>query len=320
MKRLRSKRPDRSHPAGTHPIAVVAERTGLTQDVLRVWERRYGAVEPTRSPHGQRVYTDADLERLRLLHAATRAGRSIGQVARLSDSALKSMVKEDAAARAERASATTEHIDDAGLVDTALSLARLIEPGQLDDHLRRASVILGVPEFLSRVAVPLLRRIGDEWHAGRFSSAQEHFASSALHDIIVESMRAFSPPDDAPRILIATPAGERHAIGAALVGAGAAVEGWRVIYLGVDLPAKEIAAAAIASNVSVVALSVLYVEDRDRLLGELRAVRSQLPVDISLFVGGSGALTLARELSAPGIRVTGNVAELYDALRRSRES
>jgi methylmalonyl-CoA mutase cobalamin-binding subunit len=227
------------------------------------------------------------------------------------------MVKQDDTARAERVSATTEPIDDGGLVTTALTLARSLESGQLDAHLRRASVLLGLPEFLSRVAAPLLRRIGNEWHAGRFTPAQEHFASSTLYDIIVESMRAFSPPDDAPRILVATPAGERHAIGAALVGAGAAVDGWRVIYLGVDLPAKEIAAAAIASNVSVVALSVLYVENRERLLGELRAVRSQLPVDISLFVGGSGALTLARELSAPGIRVTDNVAELYDALRRS---
>jgi len=320
MKQVRPKRAAPSHPADSHPIAVVAERTGLTQDVLRVWERRYGAVEPKRSTNGQRVYTDADLERLRLLHAATRAGRSIGQVARLSDKALTSMVNQDTAARAERAAATAEPIDDTGLVNTAFSLARSLQSSQFDDHLRRASVILGLPEFLSRVAVPLLRRIGDEWHAGRFTPAQEHFASSALYDVIVERMRAFAPRDDAPRILIATPAGERHAIGAALVGAGAAVEGWKVIYLGVDLPAEEIVAAAIASAVSVVALSVLYVEDRERVLGELRAVRSRLPAGIPLFVGGSGALALARELSAPGIRVSGDVAELYDELRRSRES
>lgn len=320
MKQLRSKRKAIASQADTHPIAVVAERTGLTQDVLRVWERRYGAVEPGRSPNGQRFYTDSDLERLRLLHAATRAGRSIGQVARLSGKALTSMVKQDALARAERASAADETIDDAGLVNTALSLAQSLQSRQLDDHLRRASAMLGLPEFLSRVAAPLLRRIGDEWHAGRFTPAQEHFASSALYDIIVERMRTFAPRDDAPRILVATPAGERHAIGAALVGAGAAVEGWRVIYLGTDLPAKEIVAAAIASNVAVVALSVLYVEDRERVIGELRAVRSRLPVSIPLFVGGSGALTLSRELAASGINITGNVAELYDALRRSHES
>ena len=78
MKRLPSRRANHSLTSGAHPIAVAAERTGLTQDVLRVWERRYGAVKPKRGANGQRVYTDADLEQLRLLHAATHAGRSIG--------------------------------------------------------------------------------------------------------------------------------------------------------------------------------------------------------------------------------------------------
>src|SRR4051794_32783934 len=87
-------------PSGArHPIAVVAERTGLSQDVLRVWERRYGAVHPVRSPSGQRLYRDADVERLRLLNAATQAGRSIRHVAALSTEAISQLVNEDAAAR-----------------------------------------------------------------------------------------------------------------------------------------------------------------------------------------------------------------------------
>src|SRR5512141_1849871 len=88
-----------------HPIAVVAERTGLSQDVLRVWERRYDAVQPVRSPGGQRHYSDADIERLSLLRAATGAGRSIGQVARLPTEAIAALVADDAAARSRRASA-----------------------------------------------------------------------------------------------------------------------------------------------------------------------------------------------------------------------
>ena len=82
-----------------HPIAVVTERTGLSQDLLRVWERRYRAVSPTRGPGGQRLYSDADIERLVLLHAATRAGRSISRVANLANEALSAMVDEDVAAR-----------------------------------------------------------------------------------------------------------------------------------------------------------------------------------------------------------------------------
>ena len=67
-----------------HPIGVVAERTGLSLDVLRVWERRYGVVAPERDTAGRRVYTDSDVERLRLLSRATAAGRSIGQLAQAS--------------------------------------------------------------------------------------------------------------------------------------------------------------------------------------------------------------------------------------------
>jgi len=311
MTQVRSKRPARTTSAEAHPIAVAAERTGLTQDVLRVWERRYRAVAPKRAANGQRVYSDADLERLRLLRAAARAGRSIGQIARLSDRALATMVAEDAAARAGRVSTSSEPVDDAALVKTALALTRSLQPGALDGHLRRAAMVLGLSGFLDRVAVPLLRRIGDEWHTGRLSPALEHFASSTLYDIIVERMRSFSPRADAPSILVATPAGERHAIGAALVGASAAVEGWRVIYLGADLPAEDIVGAAMGGAVDVVALSVIYVQDRERVLGELLAVRSRLPLEIPLFVGGSGALALKRDLSTPGIHVSGSIAELY---------
>ena len=318
MKRLPPRQTIHSLAPGSHPIAVVAERTGLTQDVLRVWERRYGAVKPKRRANGQRVYTDADLERLRLLHAATRAGRSIGQIAQLSSKALKTMVSGDAAARSELATVATESTDVAPMIDAALSLTRSLQGVQLDDHLRRAAATLGFPEFLARVAVPLLRLVGDEWHAGRLTPAQEHLASSVVHDIFVERMRAFSPRTDSPRVLIATPVGERHAIGAALVGAAAAVEGWSVIYLGADLPAAEIANAAIARRVSVVALSVVYVENRERVLGEVRELRSLLPKDIALFVGGSGAPSLARQLSGSGVRVTEKVAELYEELGRAR--
>ncbi|MEJ7810707.1 MAG: MerR family transcriptional regulator, partial [Gemmatimonadaceae bacterium] len=88
------------HETPRHPIGVVAERTGLSPDVLRVWERRYGVVRPVRASGGQRLYSTADVERLRLLHRATEAGRNISQLARLSIGELGQLVQEDDAARA----------------------------------------------------------------------------------------------------------------------------------------------------------------------------------------------------------------------------
>lgn len=83
---------------------------------------------------------------------------------------------------------------------------------------------------------PLMHRVGDEWHAGRLSIAPEHLVSSILHDILAGAMRSLPNRHGAARVLVATPAGDRHAIGAVLVGAAAAMEGLQALYLGPDLP------------------------------------------------------------------------------------
>ncbi|MBC7671697.1 MAG: MerR family transcriptional regulator [Polaromonas sp.] len=299
-----------------HPIAVVAERTGLSQDVLRVWERRYGAVQPIRGPGGQRFYSDADVQRLGLLNAAIRAGRSIGQVARLSTEEIATLVEEDMAARDRRALPTSAVPGAVDIVESAFILARSLDASALDETLRRAVAVMGVSPFIELVVGPLLRRVGEEWHAGRLSLAPEHLVSSILHDIIAGTMRAFPQRAGAPRVLIATPAGDRHAIGAAIAGAAAAVEGWNVLYLGPDLPAQEIADAASAADVRVVALSVVYVDDVSRVLGELRALRTRLPATVTIIAGGAGARSIAAELAAIDVLVEASIPGLVAQLRR----
>jgi MerR family transcriptional regulator, light-induced transcriptional regulator len=316
--------PDPGSAQPGHPIAVVAERTGLSQDVLRVWERRYDAVHPVRAPGGQRYYSDADVERLVLLRAATRAGRGIGQVARLPTDAIAALVADDSAARARRAPLTLALAESADDVESALGMARSLDAQALDAMLRRAAATMGISSFVESVAGPLLRRVGEEWHAGRLSPAPEHLVSSILHDIVAGTMRSFPQRTGAPRVLVATPAGDRHVIGAALAGAAAAVEGWNVLYLGADLPGREIADAARAADVRVVALSLVYVDEPKRVLGELRALRSALPASIRIIAGGAGARVLAAELSAMDVLVEstipGLVAQLHGIRTRGASS
>ena len=299
-----------------HPIAVVSERTGLSQDLLRVWERRYRAVAPARGPGRQRLYTDADIELLAMLHAATRGGRSISRVASLSNEALAELVDEDAQARERRAAPSDGSGEKRDLVGEALFLARALDSAALDDTLRRAAAVMGLAAFIESVAAPLLRRVGNEWHAGRLSMAHEHMVSSMLHDLVAERMRAFGKREGAPMLIVGTLSGERHAIGAVLAGAAAAVEGWNVLHLGADLPASAIAEAARSAGARVVAVSIVYVEDRDVLLEELRALRAMLPATVTLVAGGGGAAGVAEELSAMGVRVETSVNGLVGELRR----
>ena len=299
-----------------HPIAIASERSGLSQDLLRIWERRYRAVEPSRGPGGQRAYSDADITRLRLLNAVTSAGRSIGQVAGLSTDELTRMAQDDNAARAERdkggaaAASRNEGSAAAHIVKLALASTARLDAPDLEHSLRRAIAQLGIMSFIEDVASPILRRIGEEWHAGRLTIAHEHLASSTIDDIVAESMRAIGRGAGEPTVLVATPTGERHAIGATLVGATAASEGWCVLYLGPDVPASDIAAAAIATKARAIAMSVIYVQDRARTVGELRALRALLSPSVSIVVGGAGVAGMEDELGQIGIRVGASLRDL----------
>lgn len=301
----------RIHTGGQHPIGVVAERTGLTPDVLRVWERRYGAVKPERSAGRQRFYSDADIERLRLLRLATLPGRSIGQIVGLSTEVLARMVEEDAEARVRAPAAATHPSAEAVGAETvaqALTYAGALDSESLDRLLRRAAATLGLPDFLECVAGPLLRQVGDAWHAGRLSVAHEHMASSLVNHVTITAMQGMTVPPDAPVLVVATLAGERHEAGALFAAAEALALGWRVTYLGADLPAADIALAAAGTQARAVALSVVNPPDARQVLQEMRLLRDRLLPDVAVVVGGSGARSISGELSALGVQFAERLA------------
>jgi DNA-binding transcriptional MerR regulator/methylmalonyl-CoA mutase cobalamin-binding subunit len=302
--------------ASGHPIAVVSERTGLSQDVLRAWERRYGVVEPSRGPGGQRLYSDADIRRLTLLNAAVQGGRSISHIAGLPAPELELLVAEDAAAREQRMQPLSALGAVAEIVAGALGHARDMNPAALDEVLRRAAASLGTIAFAESVLAPFLRRVGDEWHAGRFTPAQEHLASGVVDDIVSAAMRSIPVLPGAPTLLTATLNGDRHGLGAALVGAAAAVHGWNVVSLGSDLPAADISDAARRTRASAIAISIVYAETNERVVAELRTIRAAAPAGIPIIVGGSAARVAASELNRMGVIVETSITGLLDQLRR----
>ena len=299
-----------------HPISVVAERTGLSRDVLRVWERRYAAVEPMRTATGQRLYSNEHIDRFRLLAAATKHGRTISLVAGLKTDALRRLVTEDEAERPAPAAASSArtHAEHAQLAEVALEHARALDGSALNRELRRTIARHGIPVFLEDVVPTLMYRLGEEWRAGRLTIANEHLASATVIAIILEAMRSVPESPGAPRLLVATPASERHSVGAALAAATAALYGWTIIYLGVDVPAADIVAAAAASKARAVALSVVHTDEPEFVLRELRAVRAALAAEVLVIVGGATAARMADQLIEPGLIVCNSIAEMRGVL------
>ena len=271
-----------------HPIQVVVRRTGLTADVLRAWERRYTAVQPARSSSGRRLYSDEDIERLRLLKRATDAGRSIGQIASLGTEALAAVVRDDEVQEAEAPRKQADIRDEAEASREVLEAMQAVadmDTPRLDAILRRSAIGLNALEFMETVAAPLLQQIGDGWHAGELTIAHEHAASAVMRRVVGSLLEASSDREGAPAIVVATPSGERHEFGAMMVAAMAAAAGWRAEYLGPDIPADAIAVAVERHAPRLVALSVVNSVLPE---GEIAALRAQLPKDVTLILGGRG--------------------------------
>ncbi|MFW5947334.1 MAG: MerR family transcriptional regulator [Gemmatimonadota bacterium] len=296
----------REFEAPRHPIGVAAERTGLTTDVIRAWERRYGAVEPARDASGQRLYTDAEVERLRLLRRATEAGRSISQVAGLDAGSLAELVRGDEAARADRAPAEAD-------VEDLLDLARGLDGPALEEALRRALLVSGLSGFAEGVAVPLLHRLGEEWHDGRITPVEEHVASAAITRVLtgLRTGRGVGPV-----AVVATVAGERHEVGALLAAATVELAGWQVVYLGADVPAGDLVAAVAAVGARAVCASVVYAPSSAEVQSWFRAVRAGLPESVEVYAGGAGVGELRDELALFGVHCPDGMTGLREALER----
>ena len=312
--------------APRYPVRLVASRTGLSPHVLRAWERRYQVVTPTRSEGGQRLYSDLDIERLQLLTRLTDRGHAIGRIAGLPLEELARLDREASPPRLPVDRATDGEADGAGgSVEAALAAARRYDAAELQAVLERAAVTLGVPAFLEDVAVPVVDRIGHGWAEGTVSVAQEHMATAVLRRILSWLMGVFEVHGAArqavvaKQLLVATPPSQVHELGALLVAVSAAAEGWRVSYLGADLPAGEIIAAARDTAADVVALSVVYDAGEPSLIPALREVRDGLAEHVPLIVGGAAASRQRRQAEAAGAVVVDSLPDFRALLRRLGE-
>ena len=287
------------------------KRTGLTADLLRAWERRYSVVQPQRSAGGQRLYSEDDIVRLGLLKRATAAGHSIGEIARLDAAALEALVEP---AVRSGTGPTDAAIDS--IVDSALAATERLDAPGVEAALKRGLLALGGTALIEQVVARFLTRVGERWHAGTLSPAHEHLASAAVRRVIGWTTDAYSVGPRAPRLLVATPAQEHHEFGALLVAAAAVEEGWNVIYLGPNLPAADIAAAATQVGARAVALSSVYANGGSGLEG-IHETASALPRDIPLLVGGAAAEAHAESLGST-VRLLPDIAALRRVLRSLR--
>ena len=270
----------------SYPIRAVARITGLSIDTLRAWERRYEAVAPTRGDRG-RLYKDADVDRLKQLAALVERGHAIGTIAGLSKGELTRLLDGSDALATGR-----EQITAADLTALLRALDRYDLPA-VESDLARHAAVLPTRELVFAVILPLLRELGDRWEAGTLSPAQEHLVSAIVRSTLGGLLRSIGTRDGSPRVIFATPAGERHELCLLCAAVLAAAAGYGVLYLGPDLPAADIAHAVKTSAAQSVVLGATSAGAVAR--AEAKRLASLLS-DMDLWIGGPQAVALAEAI------------------------
>ncbi len=302
-----------------YSIKAVSSITGINEHTIRAWEKRYNAITPQRSDSNRRFYSDLEIEKLRLLNKAVNIGHNIGSIAKLSIADLNSMLDNNPV------HSTNDKIySDEVLADTETLLRLCIDAikeydgKSLETLLLKASTKMSQPHLIENLIVPLIYKVGDLWHDGNIRIANEHLASAVIRFFLMNLIDQHTPSQNAPIIISATPRGQEHELGALIVGVVASSAGWKVIYLGPNLPVEEIAAVTVNLNAKIVSLSIVYPNDDPQLNKDLINLKKMLPSKVSLIAGGraaSGYKSTLDEINAIVIKDSKQLGSALETIR-----
>lgn len=290
-------------------IAAVERDVGLSKDVLRVWERRYGFPTPKRDAHGERLYAIDQVERLRLIKRLMDQGLRPGRLMASSNEELSELVGARLGASPAEAP---------GNLEVLTELTALIQQHDttgysqaLHQHLARS----GLQRFVLDTMAPLVQMIGGAWEDGRIEVFEEHLFTELSSRVLRQAIPAVAG-GPSPRVLLTTLPEESHSLGLLMVECILSIEGAHCIPLGTQVPMLSVVDAARAHRADVVALSFSAAFPSRQILPLLEQLQGLLPQTVSLWAGGRGV----HRLTAPkGVHCFTGLEDIAGALERWRQ-
>jgi methanogenic corrinoid protein MtbC1 len=292
-------------------------------------------VQPDRSGGAQRLYSNDDVERIRLIARLAALGYPLGELARSNTAALEQLSADGGVRRVDDLAvapmaSTTEAGRAESVVATMMKATRALDATALRAALEQATERFQVEDALDLVISPFLHEVGKAWACAALTVGHEHLASNVVRDVLGVMLQSASgdvgrtrrgsarTKRSAPPTLIATTiGGEFHEFGALMAAIVAARAGWRVLYLGSNLPAEHIARVATETNARVIVLGIVYGQATRLLRNELAALRNELAPDVRLVSGGASTgeyqLTL-RNAHVERVASRGELRTLLDSV------
>jgi MerR family transcriptional regulator, light-induced transcriptional regulator len=294
----------------THRIHRVAKLTGLSKDVIRVWERRFGLLKPTRGANRYRNYSDEDVALLRFLKEQLDAGGSIGELSKLG--------RDELLGRARASAPQVSFVDNtfSRLLRELLSTLNPFNRVTFEKRLNGAVAVVPFEEALHGILLPLQEQVGQLWHDGHLNVAIEHYVTKQIQQKIFSAMNQLPVAEFGTKVVVACPPGEEHDIAALAVAYRCRVRGCRVYYLGANVPIASLTnlCKQVEPDLTIISFPLAISEANAKEL--LQALAHEVNPVSPLAVGGHGALAMRDLFVQYNIMVLEDFAELDHRLDR----
>ena len=295
-------------PDLAHNISAVERETGLSKDVLRMWERRYGFPKPSRDENGERKYSLADTAKLRSIRRLMDVGVRPGKIIGLSLDELNALADARAPQRHDGAAPPLDR--------DVVTMLKGHDAPSLQHAMTQWLMRQGLQRFVLETVAPLNRAVGDAWMRGDLQVFEEHLYTEQLQIALRAAINAFPRHTGSPRMLLTTFPAEQHGLGLLMVEALVVPEGALCISLGPQTPLMDIRRAAVAHKANIVALSFSASFPVRQASDGLSALRRDLPPHVTLWAGGEMTRRVRKTL--PGVVLIPDLASTIVALRSWR--
>ncbi len=300
-----------THNNKLYAIKTAAQLSGLTPFVIRAWEKRYHILTPTRKVTNHRLYTPDDIEKLSLLNSATQLGHRIGNIAHLDNNALLEIIHNSTILPKCQNESPVQNT----VLKEAIDCVRHLEPERLEQTLVQALFTMSQSDLIKDVIAPLAQQMGEDWHNNMITIAHEHIATAVLKKHLLTLMQKQNPASS-PLILVGTPMGQHHELGALMVATLCHTMGWRTLYFGNDTPTSEIVSLAYNLRPRAIALSIVYPRDDQQLKNDLMRFPSGLALQTPIFIGGASANSYQAELKHMKATSIESLDDMIQALKK----
>ena len=277
----------------TFSVKAVVKLTGINENTLRGWERRYGAITPERDQDGKRSYSSKEVERIKILWALVKEGHAIGKIANYPTVKLKKLLKTSLSPAAPDLNATS--LKNQLLLNEMIKALRSFNLESLNQVLQKARFELSSKDIVFNLVRPLMEQVGQLVNEGNLSIAQEHLLSSLLRDFLGNLHQSLAPYDFSSHgklksMILTTREGDIHEFGILMSSILCNLYRFKTYYLGPNMPLDDLVDSALQLKVNTIILGVMQIPKTHEIISAqdyIRELDRRLPREVTICFGGS---------------------------------